>query len=159
MGGGRKASIAAAPTSAFRREPAFAIMREVVKLLARLVVVDRRAHGNLDGDSLAFMASPVAALAVPASLRRVFGIEAEMQESVLVDGRLHDDIAAAAAIAAAGTATRNVFLAAERQTAIAAIARFDRDSYFIYKHDLRPANNKKAAGSETSGPIGADKFA
>jgi hypothetical protein len=79
----------------------------------------------------AVVAGAVAAFAVPAALRRVFGIEAEMQQRVAVDGRDHDDVAAAAAIAAAGSAARHVLLAPESQTAVAAVARFDCDSYFI----------------------------
>ena len=41
------------------------------------------------------------------------------------------DVAAASAIAAARPAARDILLAPERKAAVAAVARFDRDSYFI----------------------------
>ena len=71
-----------------------------------------------------------------AALRRVFGVEAEMEQRVAVDGRDHGDVAAMAAIAAAGAAARYVFLAPERKTAVAAVACFDGDNYFIYEQSL-----------------------
>ncbi len=81
------------------------------------------------------MAGAVAAFAVAAALGGVFRVVAEMQQSVAMVGRDHGDVAAAPAIAAAGAAAGNVFLAAKRQAAIAAVARFDGDSYFVDKHE------------------------
>jgi hypothetical protein len=46
----------------------------------------------------------------------------------------HLNVAAMTAVAAAGTAARDVFLAPECQAAIAAIARFDRNNDFVYEH-------------------------
>jgi hypothetical protein len=59
-----------------------------------------------------------------------------MQQRIAVDGGNHRDIAAIAAIAAAGSAARDVLLAPEREAAIAAIARLNGDDYFIYEQSL-----------------------
>jgi hypothetical protein len=77
------------------------------------------------------VASALAALAVAAPLAFVFGIEAEMQESIVVLAGHQYDVAAATAITAAGAAARDEFLAAERKTAVAAVAGFDGNDYFI----------------------------
>jgi len=77
------------------------------------------------------VAGALAALAVAAPLAFVFGIEAEMQKSIVVLARDQYDIAAPASITAAGAAARHVFLAPERKTAVAAIAGFDGNDYFI----------------------------
>ena len=100
-------------------------------VVAGFVIDDTRPDRHLNRQALAFVTGAIAAFAVPSALRRVFRIEAKMQQRIAVNGRHHDDVAATAAIAAAWTAARHVLLAAERQAAVAAIARFDRDSYFI----------------------------
>jgi len=74
----------------------------------------------------------VAAFAVPAALRRVFGIETEMEQRIAMDGGDHDDVAATAAIAAARATPRHVLLAPECEASVAAVAGFHRDFYFIY---------------------------
>jgi hypothetical protein len=77
------------------------------------------------------VASALAALAVAAPLAFVFGIEAEMEESIVVLAGHQYDIAAPASVTTAGAAARHVFLAPERKTAVAAIAGFDGNDYFI----------------------------
>jgi hypothetical protein len=67
-----------------------------------------------------------------------------MQQRIPVDRSRHDDIAAVPAIATARPPARNVFLAPESETSVAAVACFDGDSDFIYKHEkgrwsLQPA--------------------
>ncbi len=69
-----------------------------------------------------------------AALRFVLGIEAEMQQGIVVLAGDHDDVAAASAIAAAGAAARHVLLAPKRQTAVAAVAGLHQNSYFIDEH-------------------------
>ncbi len=72
-----------APAAARDDEP-LARLREIVQQLAGVVVVDHGAHrhGNIDGCALA--ARAIAAFAVPPALGRVFGIETEMQQRVVV---------------------------------------------------------------------------
>ena len=74
---------------------------------------------------------------MPPALGLVFGIKTEMQQRVVVFAGDKNHVAAAAAIAAAGASTRNKLLAAKRKAAIAAVARFHADSYFINKHGIR----------------------
>ncbi len=71
---------------------------------------------------------------MPSALRRVFRIEAEMQQRVVMRAGDHGDVAAAPAIAAARSPARHILLAPERQTAVAAIPGLYADSYLIYEH-------------------------
>ena len=83
---------------------------------------------------MAFGAGAVAAFAVAAALGLVLGVETELEQGIGVLAAHQGDIAAAAAIAAAGTAARDVLLPPEGQAAVAAIACFYEDSDFINKH-------------------------
>jgi hypothetical protein len=109
-------------------------MRKIEELIAGLIVVNGSSHRNLDGDRLALMPRAITALAMAPALRGVFGIETEMNQRIAVYGGNHADVAAAPAIPAAGTTARNVLLAPEREAPVAAVARLDGDSNFIYKH-------------------------
>ena len=70
----------------------------------------------------ALAALAIAAFAVAAALGLMFGIKAEMEKRVVVLAGDQGDIAAAASVAAAGTAAGNVFLAPKGQAAVAAVA-------------------------------------
>jgi hypothetical protein len=71
-----------------------------------------------------------------------------------VDGGDHRDIAAATAVAAAGASARDVLLAPKSQAAVAAIARFDGDSYFIYKHKKAAVPSLKRFSRPETGTSG-----
>ena len=73
-----------------------------------------------------------------------------MQQRVVVLAGDQDDVAAAAAVAAARSAARDKLLAPERQTAVAAVAGFDRNDDFVDKHEY--AAKRIKAGSVTSRP-------
>ena len=60
----------------------------------------------------------------------------------------HDDVAAASAVAAAGAAARDELLAPERKTAVAAVAGFHVNSYFIDKHMEQGQTAGWTAGQE-----------
>ena len=72
-------------------------------------------------------------------------------------------VAAATAVAAAGTAARDKFLAPERKAAIAAVAGFHLDSYFIDKHIGRGSGKQRAlreaAAERELARLNADEFA
>jgi len=104
---------------------------EIEKRFAGFVVEDERADGDLHGEAFAFVAGSVAAFAVAAALSGVFGVEAEMEKRVAVDGGDHGNVAAASAIAAAGAAARHVFLTTESEAAIAAVTRLDCNVDFV----------------------------
>jgi hypothetical protein len=91
---------------------------------------------------------------VPASFGCVLGIEAEVQEGIVVLACDKGNVAAAAAVAAARTAARDVLLAPKSQTAVAAVPGLYTDSYLIDEHTdkwtlanrwIRTAETKKAA--------------
>ena len=73
-------------------------------------------------------------LAVPAALRFVLGVETEMQQRVYLAVGDQEHVAAPAAVAAARPAAGNVFFPAERETAVAAVPRFDQDARFVDEH-------------------------
>ena len=91
-------------------------------------VVNDGSHRNRNIDGRPVAPRAVAAFAMPPALGRVFGIETEMQQRVVMLAGDQDDVAAAPAIAAAGTSAWDVLLAAKRQAAVAAVARFYADS-------------------------------
>src|SRR5579862_4105643 len=131
MRGSGEAGVAASAAAAFGCDPGLAVFGEVEELLAGFVVKYCGADWDLDGEACAFVTGAVAAFAMTAALGSVFGVEAEVQQGVAVDGGDHDDIAAAAAVAAGRTAMGNVLLAAEGENAVTAVAGFDGDSYFV----------------------------
>ena len=65
------------------------------------------------------------------ALSLMFLIVAEVQKRVVVERGDDNDIAAAAAITAGGTASGNEFLATEREATIASVAGFYVDLYFV----------------------------
>jgi hypothetical protein len=89
-------------------------------------------HGDLDGGAVA--AGFIGAFAVAAAFGSVFGVEAEVEEGVVVFGGVEDDVAAATAVAAAGASAGDKFFAAEGETAVAAVAGLDFDDDFIDEH-------------------------
>ena len=69
-----------------------------------------------------------------AALRLVLGVVAEMNQRVVALARLHDDVAAASAVAARGAPARHKLLAPEGHAAVAAVAGLHADFGFIDKH-------------------------
>src|SRR5260370_12200938 len=140
MGGSGEAGIPAASPASASYEEAVAGRREVVQFFTGVGVIDDRAYRRQNIDRFAFMTGAIAAFAMPASLGLVLGIEAEVQQSVLVWTCDQENIAAAAAIAAAGSAARDKFFAAKSQAAVAAIACFDVDTAFVADHVSNEVN-------------------
>jgi hypothetical protein len=75
---------------------------------------------------------------VASALGLVFRIKAKLEQRVLMFISHKDYVAAAAAIAAARAAARDVLLPAKGQAAVAAIAGFDQNSDFIDEHGTLP---------------------
>ena len=154
VGGGGEARVALAAFAAARHREAFAGLGEIVEALAGGFVVDHGADGHLDVERAALGAGPLAALAVTAALGLVLGVEAELEQGVLVDGGDQHDVAAAAAIAAARPAARDEFLTAEGQASVAAVARFYQNSRFVDEHGKKPP-----APFETGGLVEKNRLA
>jgi hypothetical protein len=77
----------------------------------------------------------VASFSVAATLGRVFGIEAKVEQRIVVLARHQRDIAAAAAVPPARSAFRNEFLPPECRTPVTSVSGFDGNNYFIDKHE------------------------
>src|SRR5258708_28905942 len=134
MGRGGQARVAFSSAAAARDEKCLPRVREVIELFAGMLVIGDGAHGHFELDRFALVSGAIAAFPVPAALRFVFGVETVAEQRVGVLARHHSDVAAAAAIAAAGTAARDILLAPERQTAVAAVARLYVDFGFVDEH-------------------------
>jgi hypothetical protein len=107
---------------------------EIENSFARHLVVNHGTHRNLEFFAMAIGAGAVAALTMAAPLALVFGVVAELEQSILVAGGNHGDIAAPAPIAAARTAAGNIFLPAKSKTAVSAVTGLHENSYFINEH-------------------------
>lgn len=98
----------------------------------------------------------IAAFAMPASLCLVFGIEAKMQECVVMLARSKDDVPAPPSVPAAWTTARNELLAAKREAAVPAVAGFDLDLNFVDEHgnerESKTGGNKRRKREGEKGP-------
>src|SRR5215470_1104713 len=103
-------------------------------LFAGLLVIGDGAHRNFQDHALAIAAGAVGALAMTPTLGFVFGIEAEMNQRIVALAGFHDDVAAAAAVAAGRSAARNELLATEGHAAVPAIAGFDANYGLVNEH-------------------------
>ena len=126
--------VAASAAPAFGDDYALVGAFEVVDELAGFRVEERGADGDLEGDGVAVLAGAVGAHAVLAALALVLGVVAEVDEGVVALGADHDDVAAAASVAAGGTATGDELFAAEGHAAVAAVAGFYANFGFIDEH-------------------------
>src|SRR5262245_26219922 len=110
MGRRREPGITTAAAAPARDHIALPRFAQIHYLLAGRFVVHHRPDRHFDFDARAFGAGPIAALAVPASTCLVLGIEAELQQRVVLRTGVQNDIAATSAISPAGTAAWDVLL-------------------------------------------------
>src|SRR5579875_3810029 len=100
MSAGGKVLVAAAAAAAMRHHDAFIRLLKVVDQLTGFSIVDHCADRNFQDDVFAVTARTVRAHAVLAALGLVLGVVTKVEQRVVALGGLHDDVAAAAAIAA-----------------------------------------------------------
>jgi hypothetical protein len=122
VGRGRELGVAASPAPARGYDYPLSRYRKIVDELARLRLRDKGAYGDRYDDIFAVAAVTIAALSVAAATSAIFWIEPELQESVELGGRFHEDRAAAPPVAARRAAARDEFLAAESRNAVAPVA-------------------------------------
>src|SRR5580765_1981537 len=127
--------IATTAASAVRDENALAGRREVGKRCVGFAVVDHRADGNEQNHVRAGVAGTIRTFAVTATVGFEFAIVAVTEKRVVVGIGFEIDAAAIAAIAAARAAAGDVFFAAERNAAVAAVAGLDCDFCFVNEHE------------------------
>ena len=108
--------------------------RKIMHHFAGLIVINNRAHRNLQGDALAFRPGAVGAFAMTPALCLVLRIKSEMHQRVVALAGFHDHVPATSAIAAAGSSARYKLFPAERHAAIAARSGGNANSCFIDEH-------------------------
>ena len=134
---------------ALRDEHPLALGREVRKDFVRVFVADDGADRQLDEDVFARETRAVRAHSVLAAARAPFALELEMVERVQTPGPDDVDRPAASAVAAGGSAFRDVLLTPEGDASIAAVAGFDADRRLIDEHttpNLLPRECRKHRG-------------
>ena len=134
VNGGGEVLVAAAAATTLGDDYAFVGLGKVVNKLAGFLVVEGGADGDLEGDGFSVEAGAVGSQAVLAALGLVLRVVAEVDEGVVALRGDHDDVAAATAVAAGGTAAGHELFAAEGHAAVAAVAGFYFDSCFIDEH-------------------------
>src|SRR5664279_2851062 len=102
--------------------------------LASFLIVNRSTHRYLQYDGVAIGPRAIGTQPVLATLPLVLRVIAEMDQRVVALRGLHDHVAAAAAVAARGSAPGHKFLPPKGHAAVAAVAGFDANSYFIDEH-------------------------
>src|SRR5207249_7975494 len=131
---GRKLGIASSTASAPSNDDGFVRSREVVDSFSGFVVVEDGADRHLQYNVFTFTAGFIRTFTMPAALRLVFRIEAEMHERIMTFARFHNYIAALAAVSARRTAARNKFLAPESDATITPVPSLNTDYRFIDEH-------------------------
>ena len=116
--------IAAASPTAVSDGATLSRSRKVEYLLTGFGVVNDRAYRNGHLDRRSIVSRSIAAFTMPAAFSRVFRVEPEMQQRVVVLARDQDNIAPVATVATAWTAARDVLFAAKCETTVAAVASF-----------------------------------
>ena len=128
---------------------------EVGQQLAGLVVVDRRAGRDLEGQVVAGRAVPPGPLAAATGVRLEVVLVAEVAERGLAGIDQQPDRSAAAAVAAVRAAARHMGLVPERRGSVAAVTGLDEDRDAVEEHqaDCRI----RSAGSPPRSPDRADR--
>src|SRR5262249_21146901 len=138
VGRRREMRVAQAAAAALGDEHSLARLGEVGDQPQRAVavgglLVDERADRHVEIEIGAAAAGAIGSHPVLAGLGGELGMESEVEQGI--DARAGDDIARSAVttVAAAGAAARDEFLAAEREAALSAVARFDVNVDFVYE--------------------------
>ena len=151
MSGSRETRVAAAAASAAGDHHALIGAREIVHTFAGVGIIDDRPDRDLQDNACALAPGPVGAFTVASALRFVLGVEAEVDERVVALAGFHDDIAAAAAVAARGAAARDELLAAEGEASVAAVASLYADIGFVNEHLKAVLSSQYSVKSDVSG--------
>src|SRR4051812_19833537 len=144
---GGKVLIAASAAPAMGDDHTLIGLGEIVDQLAALEVIDHGSDGNFEHDVVPGLATAVGTFAVTSALRVVLRVETEVDERVVGLARFHDDVAATATVAAAGTATRDKLLPAEGNAPVAAVPGFYANFRFINEHS-KPFSPRRHGGAE-----------
>ena len=131
--GRREMRIAPAALAASRDDMRLAV-GDVREDAVAAFLPDESSQRHADDQILRVLAAAASSPAVFSARRGVFSFVAEIGKRAEVGVGKKNDVAASAAVAAVGTACRDILLAVKRHRSVAAVARFDFDVRFIYKH-------------------------
>jgi len=125
--------VSVSASSTLRDQHTFTRLGKVMQSLFGSKVVDDGPDGNLYFKVGSVLSVSRFALAVLAAFSSEGMVETKLQEGIFVDVRDKIDAAAASAVAAARSASRNEFLAAEGNAAVSAVSCFNCDFRFVYE--------------------------
>ena len=151
---GGEVLVAAPALSALDDDEDLPVLGEVGEDLAGVGVLDDGADGNGDVDVGALLPLAVRAHAVLATAGDEPLLEAEGVEGVEVLVGVEADAAAVSPVAAVRAAVRLALLAAERDTAVAAIAGHDLDRRLVEKHPSETRAGGFGSGRLEGAPAG-----
>src|SRR5579862_9061721 len=130
----RRMAIAPSAAPAARRQRSLAWSGQIENLHAGIGVENHGADGDFQDQVVAGFAVAIGAFAMAAAIGAEFAIVAVAQQCVVVGIGFEIDVAAIAAVAARWAAAGDVFLATERDAAVAAIAALHRNFGFVNEH-------------------------
>src|ERR1700756_3370822 len=134
MPGLGKVLIAAAAVASVRDQNALARYGKIGDGLVRMLIVCDRANRHQQRHIVAGLAGTIRTFAVAAAVSFEFAVVAVTQQRVVVGIGFEVDAAATTAVPSGRSTTRNIFFAAERDAAIAAVASLYINFGFINEH-------------------------
>jgi hypothetical protein len=128
--------IAASTSAAVRYKNPLARRSQIRDGLIRLCIEYHRAYRNQERHVFARLPAAIGTLSVTATVGFEFTVIAITQQRVVINVGFQINTCAMAAIAAGRAATRNVFFAAKRHAAVAAMASLYEYFCFISEHEM-----------------------
>ena len=128
-----------------RDEHSLAGLCKVVQKLFSFEVVDNCAEGDRDLKIAAILSMPSAAFAMPAAFRAKGVVVAKLEESIFVGIGGHVNVAAIAAVSAAGPPSGDELFSSKRNAPMSSVSCTDRDLGFIDEHGKEPVILQAAA--------------
>ena len=125
--------VAEAAASAFEEHNLLSVLRNIANKLARFRIIDHCAAGHLDYAVFAVFAEAALGSAAFAVRGKDMPLELEVEKCPIVAVSAQIDMAAPAAVAAVGTALREILRTAEMGGAAPAFTRTAINLYVIYK--------------------------
>ncbi len=141
VGGAGESPVAPAAPAAAGDDDFLAGCRQVAEDIAAVAVVDEGARRDTDDQGTGAAAVAVVGAAAPAGFGNPVLAVDDLGEAVSAGHGADDDVAAVAAVAAVGPATRHVLLAPEAAAAGAAVPSLDIESYPIHESHVARRNS------------------
>ena len=134
IGGSREVRISKPAAAAARRQPAIAVVTEIVQQVAGCCVKDLCPDWNSNYQIVAIMSGTIRSLTVRTTLGSVLRVVTQMQERVERTVCNEDHIAAAATVTTGWTTARDKFLAPESRYTVTSVTPLHVNLGAINKH-------------------------